>query len=184
MIYKFYKYQILEVLNMKNVLILMSAFVIAFMITLSSFAACPFQINCQGCNDKIINTEKACNRTSWEVIKYSRKLSKFERIVKKAGMQDALNCGNYIVLAPTNSALKCVKFDCPEEARKFVMNHLVDAKCYPNELCTYDKIKTLSGEEFCIKTEGNMMMIKDSIVIVSNVQTQTGRIYVLDSALR
>lgn len=99
-------------------------------------------------------------------------------------MQDALNCGNYIVLAPTNNALKCIKFSCPDDARRFVMNHLVDAKCYPNELCTYDKIKTLSGEEFCIKTEGNMMRINDSIVIVDNVQTQTGRIYVLDSALK
>ncbi len=198
---------------MKKVLIVMGAFVVALMITLSSEAltmspyscscgfekaepiccpaapvcaselTCPCKIKCQGCNLNIINLEKACERTSWEVIKYSRKLSKFERIVKQARMEDALQCGNYIVFAPTNCALKGIKFDCPEDAKRFVMNHLADAKCYPNELCTYESIKTLCGQEFCIAKECTTMKINNSIVVTDNVQTQSGRIYALDRKL-
>jgi len=206
---------------MKKVLIVMSAFAIAFMITLSSSAltmspyscscgfekaepvccpaapVCPVEPCCKVAEPcacattcpcrrdvNIINLEKACERTSWEVVKYSRKLSKFERIVKQAGMEDTLECGNYIVFAPTNCALKGIKFDCDADAKNFVMNHLADAKCYPNDLCTYDSIKTLCGKEFCIGQECNTMKIDNSIIVANNVQTQTGRIYALDRELK
>lgn len=145
---------------------------------------CKCKIKDQGCNEKIINLKKACNRTTWEVIKYSRKLSKFEKIVKQAGMEDTLQCGNYIVFAPTNCALQNVKFDCDADAKRFVMNHIADAKCYPNELCCYDTIQTLCGKEFCIGHEGNLMKVNKSIVVADNVQTQTGRIYGLDRKLK
>lgn len=210
---------------MKKVLIVMSAFAVALMITLSSSAmtmspyscncgfkkveccpaapvccpvkepcnfspacpcscSCPCKIKCLECNVELINLEKACKRTSFDVIKHSRKLSKFERIVKQAGMEDTLKCGNYIVFAPTNCALKGIKFDCDADAKKFVMNHLADAKCYPNDLCAYDSITTLCGQEFCIGQECNMMKINKSIVVANNVQTQTGRIYGLNKKLK
>lgn len=212
---------------MKKVLITMSAFAVALMITLTSYAACPCQLTapaatsapccetpkpcceaptpcceaaapcecakpacpccqkCQGCNEGVIDLDKACSRTSYEVITHSRRLSKFERIVKEAGMEDYFQCGNYIALIPTNSALKCsTKYKCPDAAKKFILNHLVDAKCYPNELCTYSSIKTLCGKEFCITKIGNTEKIGKSVVIVDNVKTQNGRIYVLDRKLK
>ena len=207
---------------MKKVLIVMSAFAVALMITLSSSAltmspyscscgfkkvepaccpaapvcpvepaccvtepcGCPCKTKCDSCNTDLIDLNKACERTSFEVIKRSRKLSKFEHIVKQAGMEDTLECGNYIIFAPTNCALKGIKFECCADAKKFVMNHLADAKCYPNDLCSYDSIKTLCGKEFCIGQECNTLKINKSMVVANNVQTQTGRIYGLDKKLK
>jgi len=203
----------------------MSAFAVALMITLSSYAACPCELTapaaispapccgvpaapaptpccetptpccetpapcpckqkCQGCYADVINLDKACERNSFEVIEHSKKLSKFERLIKQASLEDYFECGNYIALVPTNCAIKCLKFKCPDEAKKFVLNHLADAKCYPNELCTYQTIKTLSGKEFCISQYGNLNKIGKSTVIVDNVKTKNGRIYVLDRKLK
>jgi hypothetical protein len=219
-------------IDMKKVLITMSAFAMALVITLSSYAACPCQMQptmqpacpcqaepaccpapapccetpapccptcgkkectcgcpcckqkCQKCGVKIINLDKACERTSLEVIKHSMKLSKFERIIKEAGMEDYFECGNYIALVPTNSAIKGYKFACPDKAKKFLMKHLIDANCYPNDLCTYSTIKTLCGEEFCVTKNGNLLRIGQATVVVDNVQTKNGRIYVLDKKLK
>lgn len=206
---------------MKNVLIVVIALVMALMITLSSYAACPcatpaapnltipapcYEIpapccskpssyeygkpvcpcchDSGGCNCNIINMDKVCERTSFEVIAYSQKLSKFERIIKQACMEDYLQCGNYIALVPTNCALKGLKFKCPDAAKKFILEHLADAKCYPNELCTYATIKTLCGKEFCITKDYDKTRIGKSVVVVENVKTQNGRIYVLDRKLK
>ncbi|MDD3420121.1 MAG: fasciclin domain-containing protein [Candidatus Gastranaerophilales bacterium] len=217
---------------MKKVLILMSAFAMALVITLSSYAACPCQTpatcpctkpapccetpapccdkpapccetpapccekpacpceskpcckqKCQGCNVGVINLDKACGRTSFEVIKKSCKLSKFEGIIKKAGMEEYYECGNYIAFVPTNCALKDTNLKCPEAAKKFVLKHLADAKCYPEDLCKYTTIKNLCGEEFCITQNGNLLSVGKSTVVVDNVKTKNGRIYVLDKKL-
>lgn len=192
---------------MKKVLITLSAFAVALMITVSSHAACPCssqnysysqtgaacpcQRDCQPsccdpkntCNTNVVNEKKAECRNSWEVIKHSCKLSKFERIVKKAEMQKALECGNYIVFAPTNCALKGIKFDCKESAKKFVLSHLADCKCYPDNLCAYTSIKTLCGKECPVCKEGNTMVVCKSTVVVDNVKTKNGRVYALDRRL-
>ena len=137
-----------------------------------------------GCNSNVIDLDKACEKTSYEIIAHSRKLSKFERIVKQACMEDYLECGNYIALVPTNCALKGLKFKCPDAAKKFVLEHLADAKIYPNELCTYSSIKTLCGKEFCVTKECDKTRIGRAVVIVENVKTQNGRIYILDRKLK
>lgn len=201
---------------MKKVLITLSAFAVALMVTVSSHAACSCNQNpvhtgyscpcqkqacpCNGhsqdyyaksnccepknsCNTNVVNEKNTACKNSWEVIKHSHKLSQFKKIVKKAEMQEALECGNYIVFAPTNCALKGLKFDCKDKAKHFVLGHLADCKCYPDALCAYTSIKTLCGKECPVCKEGNTMVVCKSTVIVDNVKTKNGRVYALDRRL-
>lgn len=193
---------------MKKILIVMGAFAVALMITLSGYAACPCATAkpccetpkpcceapvpcCQepetackcGCYSDVINTDKACDRTSFDVIAHSRKLSKFERIIKQACMEDYFECGNYVALVPMNCALKGVKFKCPDAAKKLVLDHLADAKCYPDCLCKYPSVKTLCGKEFCITNECGKMKIGNANVVCI-AKTKNGIIYVIDRKLK
>lgn len=191
---------------MKKFLIVMGAFAVALMITLSSYAACPYctenpccKAHAQCCKAhtpcckthapcykrhkcKIINKDKAREKSSFDVITNSQKLNIFERIVKQACMEDYLECGNYIALVPKNRALKDVKFQCPDEAKKFVLNHLIDAKCYPCRLCEYKTIKTLCGKEYNVSVECHKMKI-NCVNVLCIAKTKNGLIVVLDDKL-
>lgn len=185
---------------MRNYLVGMIAFAMAFLVSLTAFAACP----CSGCGPTdcecmgfektagIIDMDKAAKRNNWETIKWDQDFSEFEKLVKKAGLKHKLIDERLTVFLPTNAAIDSMDqayLDCLKKKEnkdklvRFVLAHL--APCDKSSFCICKKQKVKMQNGCCLKVDRccNKLKVARSCILLNDVNTESGKIHVINRVL-
>ncbi len=164
--------------------------------TLPALAACPCN-PCESCQiihktAGTVNYDKSQKRTNFGVIKKERKLSKFEKLIKKAGLREKVDKGNYTVFAPTNEAfdrmdqgrLQCLeKKENKDQLVKFVLSHMTEGDMSAQCLCEQEQVTNLNCCDHCVTKCCDRLKIGNACIIAPNVNTETGTIHIIDNVL-
>lgn len=113
--------------------------------------------------------------------------------VKAAGLVDTLKGeGPYTVFAPTDAAFKKLPPGTVEELLKpenksklqeVLTYHVVPGKVTASQVVSLNSAKTASGDELRISSADGAVMINDSKVIKTDIETSNGVIHVIDAVL-
>lgn len=163
---------------------------------LPALSVCPCN-PCESCagiytTAGVANYDKALNRTNYGVIKKESNLNDFEKLIKKAGLKEKIDKGNYTVFAPTNEAIKNMqpgrldylqKAENKDELVKFVMAHMATGKLRSECLCEQQKVVNLNCCEIQVEKCNNWMKIGDAQIIAPNISTKNGEVHIIDHVL-
>lgn len=111
--------------------------------------------------------------------------------VQAAGLVNTLKgVGPFTVFAPTDDAFKKLPEGAVEgllanipALTKVLTYHVADGKLMASDVVRLESISTLSGLPLSVKVEGDKVMINDSQVIITDIETSNGVIHVIDSVL-
>lgn len=184
---------------MRNYVVGMIAFAMAFLVSLSAFAACPCKMaptdcECLGFETTagIIDMDKAAKRTNWETIKWDQDFSEFEKLIKKAGLKEKIKDGTYTVFLPTNDAIDSMNQACLDNLKKkenkdmlvkFILAHLAPCEKSSYCLCKATKVKMLNGCCLDVARQCNRLRVAKSCILLNDVNTETGKIHVINKVL-
>ncbi|MDI9884267.1 fasciclin domain-containing protein [Streptomyces sp. HNM0645] len=121
----------------------------------------------------------------------SRQLAQLAAALTKAGLDDTLNQSKDITLfAPTNHAFNSLTqaqrdslLNDPEQLKKVLTYHVVDADVTPSELPN-GSFKTLEGSQLTTSGSGTSFKVNNTADIVcGNITTANATVYLIDGLL-
>jgi len=111
--------------------------------------------------------------------------------VTAAGLVDTLKSeGPYTVFAPTNEAfaklpegtLEALLNDIPA-LKDILLYHVVPGKVVASEVVNLEDADTALGQKINIRVGGDMVMINDAKVLITDIEASNGVIHVIDSVI-
>jgi len=111
--------------------------------------------------------------------------------IDAAGLTDTLsNEGPFTVFAPTDSAFAALPNNAlsellqdPQALANILTYHVATGSLESSDIVTMDTITTLQGKDLDIAVFGNVLMVNDATVTVSDIQASNGVIHVIDAVL-
>ena len=113
--------------------------------------------------------------------------------VKAAGLVDTLSSkGPFTVFAPTNAAFaklppgavdNLVKPENKAQLTSILTYHVVPGRVYAKDAVAAEAAATVQGGKVRIAIKNGQLMVNDSKVILSDIETSNGVIHVIDSVL-
>lgn len=111
--------------------------------------------------------------------------------VKAAGLVDTLKSeGPFTVFAPTDAAfaalpkgtVEALLADIPK-LKSILLYHVVSGKVAAESVVTLDSATTVLGKDVMVKVVDGKVMINNSQVVITDIETSNGLIHVIDAVL-
>ncbi|NPA51465.1 MAG: fasciclin domain-containing protein [Aquificae bacterium] len=121
-------------------------------------------------------------------------LCQFVALIEATGIKEELiTGGKYTVLAPLDEAFETMSQDQihqfqealkdPVSARKLLRTYLINGSCTTEELLKRKKVKSLKGDEFTIKQEGDSIFVENAKIQIPDIQCTNGILHIINSLL-